>query len=266
MAPTSMNINEGPNRTKNGTKKRRANNSNSNNNQAKAYRKREVDLPSISVDGGGMRSSCGGIARYMKRAQKTFDDASVVSAYLDYTIATNQHGILKNIDAIVRSQGAPNTSSRISASKQVHFFMVAIRGETTGHAVSVLVDPGVYTSNFRMWVFDPHGEASKDSIWGKTMRQKIVPIIKNLWGIKNTNNKLTKYYNGPNLQANNNNRIGVCTTFYVTFMDYIRALVAGENINGITRFAAQDSIERRKFFLDFPPNIQGLVIAKNRTR
>jgi hypothetical protein len=49
-------------------------------------------------------------------------------------------------------------------------------------------------------------------------------------------------------------------------MDYIRALIAGENINGITRFAAQDSIERRKYFLDFPPNIQGLVTVKNKTR
>ena len=266
MAPTPMNINNGPNRTKNGTKKRRANNSNSNNNQAKAYRKREVVLPNLATEGAGMRSACGGIARYMKRAQKTFDNASVVSAYLDYTIASNQYGILKNIDAIVKSQGAPNTSSRITVSKQVHFFMVAMRSDTTGHAVSVLVDPGVYAPNFRIWVFDPHGEASRNSIWGRTMRQKIVPIIKQLWGVTNTNNRMTKYYNGPNLQANNNNRIGVCTTFYVTFMDYIRALIAGENINGITRFAAQDSIERRKYFLDFPPNIQGLVTVKNKTR
>ena len=240
--------------------------SNSNNNQTRTYRKREVNLPNLSVDGFGMRSSCGGIARYMKRAQKTFDNASVVSAYLDYSIVNNQHGILKNIEAIVKSRGAPNTSSRITTTKQVHFFMVAMRGDAVGHAVSVLVDPGVYTSEFRIWVFDPHGEDSKDSIWGRTMRQKVVPIIKQLWGVTNTNNRMTRYYNGPNLQANNNNRIGVCTTFYVTFMDYIRALIAGQNINGITRFAEQDSIERRKFFLNFPPNIQGLVIVKNRTR
>ena len=137
MAPTPMNVNNGPNMTKNGTKKRRANNSNSNNNQAKAYRKREINLPNLAVEGMGMRSLCGGIARYMKRAQKTFDDASVVSAYLDYTIATNQYGILKNIEAIVKSRGAPNTSSRISASTQVHFFMVVMRSDTVGHAVSV---------------------------------------------------------------------------------------------------------------------------------
>ena len=241
-------------------------NSNSNNNQAKTYKKREVNLPNLAVDGFGMRSPCGGIARYMKRAQKTFNDASVVSAYLDYSIASNQYGILKNIDAIVKSRGAANTSSRIIATKQVHFFMVAMRGDAVGHAVSVLVDPGVYTSQFRIWVFDPHGEASTNSIWGRTMREKVVPIIKQLWGITNTNNRMTRYYNGPNLQANNNNRIGVCTTFYVTFMEYIRALIAGRNINGITEYAALDSIERRKFFLDFPPNIQGLVIAKNRTR
>ena len=166
----------------------------------------------------------------------------------------------------MKQKGAPNTSSRITATKQVHFFMVGMRGETGGHAVSVLVDPGVYTSEFRMWVFDPHGAASRDSVWGRTMRQKIVPIIKQLWGITNTNNRLAKYYNGPNLQANNNNRVGVCTTFYVTFMDYIRALVAGRNINGITDYAAMNNIAKRKFFLDFPPNVQGLVIAKNKTR
>jgi hypothetical protein len=54
MAPTPMNINNGPNRTKNGTKKRRANNSNSNNNQARAYRKREINLPNLNVGGSGM--------------------------------------------------------------------------------------------------------------------------------------------------------------------------------------------------------------------
>ena len=142
--------------------------------------------------------------------------------------------------------------------------MVGLRNVDNAHAVSVLVDPGVYAQNFRIWVFDPHGEASRDSIWGRTMRQKVVPLIKQLWGVTNTNNRMTKYYNGPNLQANNNR--GVCTTFYVTFMDYIQALVAGENINGITRFAAQNSTVRRKLFLDFPPNIQGLVTVKNKTR
>ena len=265
MAPTPMNVNGGRTSVL-GKRKNTNSNSNSNNNQARGYSKREVNLPNLAGEGVGMRSSCGGIARYMKRAQKIFDNASVVSAFLDYSIPTNQYGVLKNIDKIVKQKGAPNTSSRITATKQVHFFMVGMRGETGGHAVSVLVDPGVYTSEFRMWVFDPHGAASRDSVWGRTMRQKIVPIIKQLWGITNTNNRLAKYYNGPNLQANNNNRVGVCTTFYVTFMDYIRALVAGRNINGITDYAAMNTIAKRKFFLDFPPNVQGLVIVKNKTR
>jgi len=209
---------------------------------------------------------CGyaGIPRYMKRAKERFDNAYVVSAFLDYTIATNQYGIVKNINTIVKRHGVPNTSSRITTSNQVYFFMVGLRNVDNAHAVSVLVDPGVYAQNFRIWVFDPHGEASRDSIWGRTMRQKVVPLIKQLWGVTNANNRMTKYYNGPNLQANNNR--GVCTTFYVTFMDYIQALVAGENINGITRFAAQNSTVRRKLFLDFPPNIQGLVTVKNKTR
>ena len=264
MAPTPMNINNGPNRTKNGTKKRRANYSNSNNNQARAYRKREINLPNLNVGGSGMGCGYAGIPRYMKRAKERFDNAYVVSAFLDYTIATNQYGIVKNINTIIKRHGVPNTSSRITTSKQVYFFMVGLRNVDNAHAISVLVDPGVYAPNFRIWVFDPHGEASRESIWGRTMREKVVPIIKQMWGITNANNRMTKYYNGPNLQANNNR--GVCTTFYVTFMDYIQALIAGENINGITSFAAQDSIERRKYFLDFPPNIQGLVTVKNKTR
>lgn len=244
--------------------KRKNSDSNSNNNQARGYRKREVNLPNIVV-GRGMGCGYAGIPRYMKRAKERFDNASVVSAFLDYTIATNQYGIIKNIDTIVKRHGTPNTSSRISISNQVYFFMIGMRSPGNAHAVSVLVDPGVYAPGFRMWVFDPHGEMSRDSIWGSTMRTKVVPIIKDLWGVRNNgNNRSVRYYNGPNLQANNNR--GVCTTFYVTFMDYIPALVAGQNINGITRFAAQNSTERRKYFLDFPLNVQGLVVAKNKTK
>ena len=234
-------------------------NSNSNNNQARGYRKRQVNLPNIVI-GTGMGCGYAGIPRYMQRAQERFDNASVVSAFLEYTIATDQYGILKNISKILNHRGVVNTSSRISASKQVHFFMVGIRDVDKAHAVSVLVDPAVYTGEFRMWVFDPHGQASRSTIWGTTMRQKIVPIIKDLWGTNFT----VRYYNGPNLQADDNR--GVCTTFYVTFMDYIRALIAGENINGITRFAAQNSTNRRKYFLNFPPEIKSLVVSKNKTK
>lgn len=234
-------------------------NSNSNNNQARGYRKRQVNLPNIVI-GTGMGCGYAGIPRYMQRAQERFDNASVVSAFLEYTIATDQYGILKNISKILNRRGMVNNSSRISVGKQVHFFMVGIRDVDKAHAVSVLVDPAVYTGEFRMWVFDPHGQASRSTIWGTTMRQKIVPIIKDLWGTNFT----VRYYNGPNLQADDNR--GVCTTFYVTFMDYIRALIAGENINGITRFAAQNSTNRRKYFLNFPPEIKSLVVSKNKTK
>ena len=234
-------------------------NSNSNNNQARGYRKRQVNLPNIVI-GTGMGCGYAGIPRYMQRAQERFDNASVVSAFLEYTIATNRYGILKNISKILNRRGVVNNSSRISVGKQVYFFMVGIRDVDKAHAVSVLVDPAVYTGEFRMWVFDPHGQASRSTIWGTTMRQKIVPIIKDLWGTNFT----VRYYNGPNLQADDNR--GVCTTFYVTFMDYIRALIAGENINGITRFAAQNSTNRRKYFLNFPPEIKSLVVSKNKTK
>jgi len=178
--------------------KRKNSDSNSNNNQARGYRKREVNLPNIVV-GRGMGCGYAGIPRYMKRAKERFDNASVVSAFLDYTIATNQYGIIKNIDTIVKRHGTPNTSSRISISNQVYFFMIGMRSPGNAHAVSVLVDPGVYAPGFRMWVFDPHGEMSRDSIWGSTMRTKVVPIIKDLWDVRNNgNNRSVRYYNGPN--------------------------------------------------------------------
>jgi hypothetical protein len=50
-----------------------------------------------------------GIPRYMKRAKERFDNAYVVSAFLDYTIATNQYGIVKNINTIIKRHGVPNT-------------------------------------------------------------------------------------------------------------------------------------------------------------
>ena len=239
--------------------------SNSTSNRAAKSSIREVNLPKLQI-GTGMGCPIAGMPRYMKRAQKTFDGLGYVSAFFDYNVATNQYGITKSIDTVVKRRGnvysLPNT---FNVTNQVYFFMVGLRNNNQGHSVSVLVDARV-PSNKRIWVFDPLGETSRDSIWGRTMRQTVVPIIKQLWGITNTNNRLAKYYNGPNLQANNNNRVGVCTTFYVTFMDYIRALVAGRNINGITDYAAMNNIAKRKFFLDFPPNVQGLVIAKNKTR
>ena len=143
-------------------------NSNSNNNQTRAYRKRQVNLPNINIGGGGMGCGYAGIPRYMQRAQERFDNANVVSAFLDYTIATDQYGILKNISKILNRRGAANTSSRISVGKQIHFFMVGIRDVDKAHAISVLVDPGVHTNEFRMWVFDPHGQDSGGSIWGTT--------------------------------------------------------------------------------------------------
>ena len=89
-----------------GKRKNSDSNSNSNNNQARGYRKREVNLPNL-VTGRGMGCGYAGIPRYMKRAKERFDNASVVSAFLDYTIATNQYGIIKNIDTIIKRHGTP---------------------------------------------------------------------------------------------------------------------------------------------------------------
>ena len=74
-----------------------------------------------------------------------------------------------------------------------------------------------------------------------------------------------RYYNGRNLQANNTR--GVCSTFYVTFMDIIPYLLSGAaTINQINELSKKNSTQIRAFFLNFAPNTEGRVIVKNRTR
>jgi hypothetical protein len=242
------------------SKKRKVGNSNEE--QTTKTRAREVNLPNRTI-GRGMSCSHAGVTRYMKKAKKRFDELGYVSAYLDYDTQTNQYGITKNIDTIVKRKGQVyNSGSRINSSPQVYFFMIGIRGETsTGHAVSVLVDARV-AKNKRIWVFDPHGVDSRKSLWGITMRKKVVPIIRKLFKIPG---RKVKYYNGRDLQSNNTR--GVCTTFYVTFMDIIPYLLNGSaNINQLSDIARINSTQIRAFFLNFAPNTEGRVTVKNRTR
>ena len=236
-------------------------NSNSNNNQALTYRKREVELPNLVI-GRGMGCDYAGIPRYMKKAKQRFNNAGYVSAFLDYDIPSGRYGITKNISTIVNRFGKVyETNSRIAVSKQVHFFMVGLRTPEAAHAVSVLVDPRD-PKNRRVWVFDPHGEASRNSVWGKTMRKKVVPVIRKLFKIPG---RKVRYYGGRNLQADNAR--GVCTTFYVTFMDMIPYLLDGvANINQITEIANKNSTAIRQFFLNFAPENAGIVTTKIKTR
>jgi len=236
-------------------------NSNSNNDQALAYRRREIELPNLVI-GRGMGCDYAGIPRYMKKAKQRFNNAGYVSAFLDYDIPTNRYGITKNIGTIVNRFGKVyETNSRISVSKQVHFFMVGLRTPESAHAISVLVDPRD-PKNRRVWVFDPHGEASRTSVWGKTMRKKVVPIIRKLFKIPG---RKVRYYNGRNLQADNSR--GVCTTFYVTFMEMIPYLLNGvASINQITELANKNSTAIRQFFLNFAPENAGIVTSKIKTR
>ena len=243
-------------------KKRKSPNSNSdsnNNKQPSGIRKREVPLPPL-IPGRGMGCQYAGMSRYMQRAKGRFNNAGIVPAYLDYNIDNNKYGITKNSSKIV-NVGGDIKNARISGTNQVHLFMVIIRTVEKAHAISVLVDPNVYSRGFRVWVFDPHGQYSKNSMWGKTMRENVVPIITNLWDP--STKPVVRYYNGPNLQAGNNR--GVCSTFYVTFMDYIPQLIAGKNINNITKVAAINNLSSRKRFLNYPPKTNN-PIAKNITR
>ena len=235
--------------------------SNSTSNRAVKASIREVNLPKLQI-GTGMGCPIAGMPRYMKRAQKTFDELGYVSAFFDYNVATNQYGITKSIDTVVKRRGSVyNLPNTFNVTNQVYFFMVGLRNNNQGHSVSVLVDARV-PSNKKIWVFDPLGETSRDSIWGRTMRQTVVPIIKQLWGGSNTT---ARYYNGRNLQANNTR--GVCSTFYVTFMDIIPFLLNGSaNINQLSDTARINSTPIRSFFLNFAPNTEGRVIVKNKTR
>ena len=235
--------------------------SNSTSNRAVKASIREVNLPKLQI-GTGMGCPIAGMPRYMKRAQKTFDELGYVSAFFDYNVATNQYGITKSIDTVVKRRGSVyNLPNTFNVTNQVYFFMVGLRNNNQGHSVSVLVDARV-PSNKRIWVFDPLGETSRDSIWGRTMRQTVVPIIKRLWGGSNTT---ARYYNGRNLQANNTR--GVCSTFYVTFMDIIPFLLNGSaNINQLSDTARINGTPMRSFFLNFAPNTEGRVIVKNKTR
>lgn len=245
------------------TRKRKTanSNSNSNNNQTLAYRKREVELPNIVV-GRGMGCDYAGIPRYMKKAKQRFNNAGYVSAFLDYNVSSNQYGITKNIDTIIKRFGRVYESgSRINPSKQVYFFMVGIRTDDNAHAVSILVDPRD-SKDRKIWVFDPHGEMSKSSVWGKTTRKKVVPILRKLFKIPG---RKVRYYNGPNLQADNAR--GVCTTFYVTFMDMIPFLLDKSiNINYMSEAAKRNSTQMRQFFLNFAPENAGIITTKNKTR
>lgn len=234
-----------------GTKRTRNNTSNG---KVLKLSGREVEIQPIQI-GVGMGCPRTGIPRYLKIAKNRLDDRGIVSAFLDYTVSTGNYGIVKNIDKIVKGYGVPNVNSRIIPSKQPHFFMVGMRMPQGGHAVSVLVDP----NKKYIWVFDPHGESSKQTIYGQTMRKKIVPILKRMWKIPL---QRVRYYNGPNLQADNSR--GTCSTYYVTFMDMIPYLLSGQaNINQIERLATMNSTAIRQFYLDFAPQNVGRIVAKN---
>jgi|FLMP01.1.fsa_nt_emb hypothetical protein len=245
------------------TKKRKSN-AITNGKTAKAS-VREVNLPNRFGNTSqimGLDCVFVGMPRYLKKAQKAFDELGYVSAFFDYNIETDQYGITKSVDTIIKRSGnVYNLSNKFNVTKQVHFFMVGIRDGDSGHAVSVLVDPRD-PKNRRIWVCDPHGENSKTSIWGKIMRKKIVPVIQKMFKIPG---RKIRYYGGRDLQSGDTR--GVCTTFYVTFMDMIPYLLDGRmKINQIANFAKKNSTAIRAFFLNFAPETAGRMVVKNRTK
>ncbi len=217
---------------------------------------REVVLPAL-VPGRGMSCGQAGIPRYMKKAKARFDDQGIVTAFINYNMATGRHSIYKNIGAIVKAVNTPNapTNSRITPTNQPHFIMAGIHNESGGHAISILVDP----PSRKMWIFDPWGNQVLMNPYSLAIQTDVLPIIRRMWKIPPKN---MIFYRGPNLQASNNR--GTCTTFYVTFMDIIPHLLAGTvNLKNVERFAGKNSIAVRKFYLDFAPETPGLIVARN---
>jgi hypothetical protein len=217
---------------------------------------REVIIPRLTNT--GMTCQIRGIPNYMKIAKARFDDKNIVSVFLRYHIPSGQYGITKSIDAIVKSMTVPLHSSRITPTNQPHFIMATASDDRTGHAVSILVDP----PHKVMWVFDPLGEVSEMNPYGRAIVQNVVPILQGMWTIPGSG---VRMYKGPNLQALNTHTIGVCTSFYISFMDWVETLLRNPNmhINIIGKYASMTTQEQRVAFMHTTPNINTRIVTRN---
>ena len=225
--------------------------------------------------GVGMACTRSGYVRYIEELNVRLRNARhngkrINVKFLEYSDSINR-GIVVNTSAQLLNGRPPlefkNNGSNIprlnAPTGSIHFFLISITKRTNpnrGHAVNVLMDTS--GPQPRIWVFDPHGNrAMERNGYGSIFRNRVLPNMKRFFGdVFNGIN--AKYYNGPNLQANNTR--GVCTTFHLDFADAILGLL-NESVN-IRIFAGGNlNIAGRSAFLNNPTLI-GTVTNKRVTK
>ncbi len=194
-------------------------------------------LPTLP-QGVGMACTRPGYIRYLDELRARLSNVRhegkrINVKFLEYSDSLNR-GVVSNTSAQILNQRPTidfkNNGSnipRLDASVgSIHYFLISITkrdNPNLGHAVNVLMDTG--RSQPRILVFDPHGNrAMERSGYGSIFRNRILPNMKKMFGSV-FDNTTARYYNGPNLQANNTR--GVCTTFHLDFAQAIPALLNG---------------------------------------
>jgi|TARA_B100001758_G_scaffold75029_1_gene63360 hypothetical protein len=193
------------------------------------------EVPELQ-QGVGMTCTYRGYIRYLNEIKAQLADVlhngkRITVKFLEYDENANR-GVVVNTAAQLLNRRYTlefkNNGSeipRINNSGGVYYFLVVVhkKNSTIGHAINVLVD--TTRTGPRIWVFDPHGgESMNRRGFGSILRNKVLPNIKKFFGgaVEST---IAKYYDGPNLQANNAR--GVCTTFHINFTQMIPHLLNG---------------------------------------
>jgi len=227
----------------------------------------------------GMSCTRPGYIRYIDELRSRLDgvrykDKRIRVRYLEYDdsmnkgIVVNTSEQLLNMKPKIQFKNNGTTVPTLNAPPgSIHYFLISItkrNNPTMGHAINVLMDTG--NPEPRIWVFDPHGRnAMNRNGFGSILRNRILPNMKKMFGSV-FDNTITRYYTGPNLQANNTR--GVCTTFHLDFAQAIPALL-NETVN-IQKFRDQNvNIAGRVAFLNKPTlfsNVTGKRVTKKNTK
>lgn len=253
-------------------------NATKNNTKVAKYRGVVKNLPPL-VAGTGMMCTRAGYTRYLNEIQKYFENKRFMGRRIN-TVVYKYYGD-RNLGYVINkpSQLITNTVKFTTTGNApiqqinnnptgIYYFMVFVMNNSSdriGHAINILVDPNRIVP--RIWVFDPHGASSMNNYedaFGKITREKVVPIIKRMFGtIFNTNTVRTSYYNGPNLQASDNR--GVCTTFYVSFAEQILNILNNQISLDQLGFILPNRTSQRKEFLNKPSNVNKNVVEREAT-
>jgi len=232
-------------------------------------------LPALPI-GMGMACTIPGYIRYLdemrtRLANVRHNGKRINVKFLEYSDSLN-HGIVANTSEQLLNKRPPieftnngTNIPRLNASAgSIHYFLISITkrdNPNLGHALNVLLDTG--RPKPRIWVFDPHGNrAMERNGYGSIFRNRILPNMKKFFG-NIFDNTTAKYYNGPNLQANNTR--GVCTTFHLDFAEAIPGLL-NETLNIRSFGGGNLNIAGRTAFLNNPilfATVTGKSITKN---